>query len=180
MAKAVYFGVSGKARKVKAVYFGVGGKARKVKKAYIGVGGKARLFYSSLTEKSETFPSSGATSISSSGSVTEVKLFSLTEEQIKNAYAIKVVGNWSISADYYGVIASDSFDESISLEDSDDVVPIWSNSIMTKDSYIIGDDYTYIAYKKSTGNFLTHAPYSTAGGSFYFEIISFTIYYLGE
>ena len=46
MAKKVYIGIGGKARKVKKIYFGVGGKARKVKKAYIGVGGKARCFYS--------------------------------------------------------------------------------------------------------------------------------------
>lgn len=49
MAKDVYIGVGGKARKVKNLYIGVGGKARKVKKAYIGVGGKARLFYSAST-----------------------------------------------------------------------------------------------------------------------------------
>lgn len=47
MAKKVYIGVSGKARKVKKIYIGVGGKARKVKKAYIGVGGKARPFFTS-------------------------------------------------------------------------------------------------------------------------------------
>lgn len=47
MAKDVYIGVGGKARKVKNLYIGVGGKARKVKKAYVGVGGKARLFYTS-------------------------------------------------------------------------------------------------------------------------------------
>lgn len=47
MAKGMYLGVDGKARKVKKMYFGVGGVARKVKKAYIGVGGVARLFWSS-------------------------------------------------------------------------------------------------------------------------------------
>ena len=47
MAKKMYFGVAGKARKVKKIYFGVGGKARKVKKGYIGIGGKARPFSSS-------------------------------------------------------------------------------------------------------------------------------------
>ena len=45
MAKNLYVGVGGKARKVKALYVGVGGKARKVKKVYVGVGGKARLVY---------------------------------------------------------------------------------------------------------------------------------------
>lgn len=54
MAKAVYFGVGGKARKTKKIYFGVGGKARKVKKAYIGVGGKARLCYAESVAKTLT------------------------------------------------------------------------------------------------------------------------------
>jgi hypothetical protein len=45
MAKGVYIGVSGKARKVKNMYIGVSGKARKVTKGYIGVGGKARPFW---------------------------------------------------------------------------------------------------------------------------------------
>lgn len=47
MAKNIYVGVGGKARKVKQLYVGVAGKARKVKKAYVGVGGKARLVYQS-------------------------------------------------------------------------------------------------------------------------------------
>lgn len=51
MAKGIYIGVSGKARKVKRLYVGVGSKARKVKKMYIGVGGKARLCYSAELEK---------------------------------------------------------------------------------------------------------------------------------
>lgn len=47
MAKGMYIGVDGVARKVKKMYVGVNGKARKVKKGYIEVGGKARLFFSS-------------------------------------------------------------------------------------------------------------------------------------
>lgn len=47
MAKGLYFGVGGKARKGKRAYIGIGGKARKIKKMYIGIGGKARLCYSS-------------------------------------------------------------------------------------------------------------------------------------
>ena len=46
MAKGIYMGVDGKARKVKNIYIGVDGKARKVKKAWIGVDGKARLVFS--------------------------------------------------------------------------------------------------------------------------------------
>lgn len=50
MAKKVYIGVGGKARKVKKIYIGVGGKARKVKKGYIGVGGVARPFFTTGLE----------------------------------------------------------------------------------------------------------------------------------
>lgn len=46
MAKNLYIGVEGKARKAKKIYVGIGGTAREVKKAYIGVNGVARLFYS--------------------------------------------------------------------------------------------------------------------------------------
>lgn len=46
MAKKIYIGVGGTARKVKKIYIGVGGVARRVKKAYIGVGGVARCFWS--------------------------------------------------------------------------------------------------------------------------------------
>ena len=55
MAKGIYVGVSGKARKVKKLYIGVNGKARKVKKAYIGVNGKARLFYSAWGDTLPTY-----------------------------------------------------------------------------------------------------------------------------
>ena len=47
MAKNLYVGVGGKARKRKAAYIGISGKARKIKKIYVGVGGKARLVYQS-------------------------------------------------------------------------------------------------------------------------------------
>lgn len=46
MAKGIYFGINGVARKAKKMYFGVNGIARKVKKAYIGVAGIARVFLS--------------------------------------------------------------------------------------------------------------------------------------
>ena len=46
MAKGLFVGIGGKARKVKKIYVGIAGKARKVKKAYIGIAGKARLFWS--------------------------------------------------------------------------------------------------------------------------------------
>lgn len=58
MAKKIYVGADGKARKVKRVYLGLDGKARKVKKVYIGVGGKARLAWASGLEYSFTGQSS--------------------------------------------------------------------------------------------------------------------------
>lgn len=45
MAKKIYVGVNGKARKVRKLYFGVGSKARKIKRGYIGIGGVARPFW---------------------------------------------------------------------------------------------------------------------------------------
>ena len=42
MAKGIYVGVNGIARKVKAQYVGVSGVARKVTKGYVGIGGVAR------------------------------------------------------------------------------------------------------------------------------------------
>ena len=68
MAKNIYVGVGGKARKVKQLYVGVAGKARKVKKVYVGVGGKARLVYvayipvTSITLKSWSAQRNGAKS----------------------------------------------------------------------------------------------------------------------
>lgn len=43
MAKDIYVGIGGKARRAKSIYVGIGGKARKVKKIYVGVNNKARL-----------------------------------------------------------------------------------------------------------------------------------------
>lgn len=45
MAKKVYIGVDGVAKKVKKIYCGVDGIAKKVKKGYIGIGGIARPFW---------------------------------------------------------------------------------------------------------------------------------------
>lgn len=58
MAKGIYFGVNGVARKCKKMYFGVNGVARKVKKIYIGVNGVARLFYAGVQPGQVIFTSS--------------------------------------------------------------------------------------------------------------------------
>lgn len=69
MAKGVYIGVDGLARKVKKMYIGVDGVARRVKKAYIGVGGVARpcwtggelTYYGTITPLSSAVYMSAAT-----------------------------------------------------------------------------------------------------------------------
>lgn len=48
MAKSLYIGVDGQARKVKAMWIGVDGVARKVKEGFIGVADKARVFFSGV------------------------------------------------------------------------------------------------------------------------------------
>lgn len=45
MAKQIYVGIDGKARKIKKIYVGVNGVAREVKAAYVGVDNLARLCY---------------------------------------------------------------------------------------------------------------------------------------
>jgi len=47
MAKGIYVGVGGAAKKVKQMYVGVGGVAKKVKKVYIGVNGTPKLVWQS-------------------------------------------------------------------------------------------------------------------------------------
>ncbi len=49
MAKNIYTGVAGVARKGKQPYFGVGGVSRKVKAGYKGIGGVARQFFAGGT-----------------------------------------------------------------------------------------------------------------------------------
>ena len=50
MAKGIYVGVNGVAKKANKGYIGVGNVAKKIKKGYVGVGGIARLFFSSGPE----------------------------------------------------------------------------------------------------------------------------------
>ena len=62
MAKAIYEGVSGVARKVKQPFVGVSGVARKVKNGYVGVGGVARGCYTSSVPVTINIIYSGNTS----------------------------------------------------------------------------------------------------------------------
>lgn len=50
MAKGIYVGAGGVARRMKKAYVGVAGKARAVRKMYVGVGNRARLCYSAEPE----------------------------------------------------------------------------------------------------------------------------------
>lgn len=56
MAKGMYIGVGGVARKCKKTYIGIGGVARKIKKMYVGVAGVARLFFSGGVQKVSSVP----------------------------------------------------------------------------------------------------------------------------
>lgn len=53
MAKEIYVGIDGLAKKVGNMYVGVDGIARKIKKGYVGVDGVARLFYDADGGKAE-------------------------------------------------------------------------------------------------------------------------------
>lgn len=59
MAKAIYQGVSGVARKVKQPFVGVSGVARKVKNAFVGVSGVARGCYESVVYVTVTITGNG-------------------------------------------------------------------------------------------------------------------------
>lgn len=65
MAKGMYLGVGGVARKVKKTYIGINGVARKIKKIYIGVGNVARLSWSSSPVYLFCGGSSGALTVTS-------------------------------------------------------------------------------------------------------------------
>ena len=66
MGKALYAGISSKARKAKRLYVGVSGKARKIKKMYIGVGGKARYYLGTTTVGSYALFGGGESDLTSS------------------------------------------------------------------------------------------------------------------
>lgn len=51
MARDVFIGVDGIARRVKAIYYGVGGVAHRVIDGYVGVNGVARSFLAKFTAK---------------------------------------------------------------------------------------------------------------------------------
>ena len=54
MAKGIYVGAGGVARRMKKAYVGVAGKASAVRKMYVGVGNRARLCYSAEPEYAGT------------------------------------------------------------------------------------------------------------------------------
>lgn len=70
MAKNLYIGVGGVARKGKEAYIGIDGKARKIKKMYIGVGGVARLFYEGIIIYTIKFNANGGSGSMSNLSMT--------------------------------------------------------------------------------------------------------------
>lgn len=73
MAKGIYPGVVGSARKVKKLFVGINGAARKVKKVYVGVGGVARLSWTSAEDGQQVFTASGTFTVPDG--ITKVDIF---------------------------------------------------------------------------------------------------------
>ena len=95
MAKNLYVGVGGKARKRKAAYIGISGKARKIKKIYVGVGGKARLVYQSYIYVTGISLSKVGTSPDKKGGLAIVTA-NITPSNAQNKTLI-----WTLSSPYF-------------------------------------------------------------------------------
>lgn len=119
MAKSVYIGVGGKARKVKNLYIGVGGKARKVKKAYIGVGGKAQLCYTSALPPATMSLWSGESNIN------------ISDVTYANGYYV-ACGSYYDGTKYYARIAYTT-----SLDGSWTIKNIWEGTTSQEGAYSI-------------------------------------------
>lgn len=84
MAKDLYYGIDGKARKIKAVYVGVNGVARKVKAGYIGVGNVARPFFSSAFKVTINAPANAKIVVTPEASViTSIPAFEVAKGTTK-------------------------------------------------------------------------------------------------
>lgn len=105
MAKGLYFGVDGKARKCKKIYFGVDGKARKIKKMYFGVDGKARICYSSGLSSRKTPGQFSAQYIFTNSKVGDYMLRSYDGKVVETLNKSFIKGNatpFQIPAQYSG------------------------------------------------------------------------------
>ena len=98
MAKALYDGVSGVARKVKKKYDGVSGVARKVKKAYDGVSGVARQYWSTGTPLSSL--AVGSTVYMKVDGVSTAFLV-VNQGRPSSAYDSSCDGTWLLMKDCY-------------------------------------------------------------------------------
>lgn len=84
MAKDLYYGIDGKARKIKSVYVGVNGVARKVKSGYIGVGNVARPFFSSAFKVTINAPANAKIVVTPEASViTSIPAFEVAKGTTK-------------------------------------------------------------------------------------------------
>lgn len=84
MAKDLYYGIDGKARKIKAVYVGVNGVARKVKAGYLGVGNVARPFFSSAFKVTINAPANAKIVVTPEASViTSIPAFEVAKGTTK-------------------------------------------------------------------------------------------------
>lgn len=99
MATGLYFGVSGKARKVNGMYIGVAGKARKVVKAYLGVDGKARLIWDKPFVPPDSFTAEMYMRYMKSGSPENTVTQNMTFRKVSDGQY-----QASCSTDYWGYI----------------------------------------------------------------------------
>ena len=84
MAKDLYCGIDGKARKIKAIYVGVNGVARKVKAGYLGVGNVARPFFSSAFKVTINAPANAKIVVTPEASViTSIPAFEVAKGTTK-------------------------------------------------------------------------------------------------
>lgn len=105
MAKAIYVGVGGKARKVKEIYVGVNGTARAVKKVYVGVGGKARLAWEDDTWSAWPSTFQGTLTITGETSHGFTTIYEQTQVFTRNGqlYTAPMFGGLDVSLSGYAV-----------------------------------------------------------------------------
>lgn len=114
MAKKMYIGVNGVARKVKTPYIGVDSKARKVKAGYIGVNGVARKFYEGSAPLSE-LPVGSSVYLNVNGTRTE---FLVVHNGLPSSmYDSSCNGTWLMMKNIYTKLAWDSSDNNYQYSD---------------------------------------------------------------
>ena len=114
MAKTIYTGIAGVARKVKQPYVGVAGVARKVKAGYLGVGGVARQFFAGGIPLSTL---AVGTSVYLKISGTAKEFFVIHQGRPSITYDTSCDGTWLLMKDCYTNRAFDSADHDYANSD---------------------------------------------------------------